>query len=255
MITRQGYTIHLPVYEGPLDLLLELIEQAELDITKIALSQVTDQYLSYLKQIPEYHLEDLTSFLIVAVRLLQIKSEALLPRPPEREPGEEDPGDALARQLIAYKKYKEVAALLADREKAGLKTYLRLGTPVKPETKLDLLGAKVEDLRQAYQDALLAVDLKPSFDDVVQIHRVRIRDRIAVIIKALRDFGRTTFSHVLQNTKTRLEIVVSFLAMLELIKQHQIQASQENIFGEIEITPGEAWKEGQDMEFDLEFEE
>jgi segregation and condensation protein A len=255
MITKEGYTIHLPVYEGPLDLLLELIEQAELDITKIALAQVTDQYLSYLKQIPEYHLEDLTSFLIVAARLLQIKSEALLPRPPEREPGEEDPGDALARQLIAYKKYKEVAALLADREGAGLKTYLRLGTPLMPEPKLDLLGATVEDLRQAFQDALLAVNVKPSFDDVVQIPRVRIRDRIAVIIQALRDLGRTTFSHVLKSTKTRLEIVVSFLAMLELIKQHQIQASQEITFGEIEITPGESWEGGQDMEFDLEFEE
>ncbi len=255
MIPKLGYTIHLPIYEGPLDFLLELIEQAELDITKIALAKVTDQYLSYLKQIPEYHLEDLTSFLVVAARLLQIKSEALLPRPPEREPGEEDPGDALARQLIAYKKYKEVAALLANREKAGLKTYLRLGTPSRPEPKLDLLGATVEDLRQAFQDALLAMNVNPSFDDIVQIHRVRIRDRIAVIIKALRDFGRTTFSYVLHNTKTRLEIVVSFLAMLELIKQHQIQASQESNFGEIEITPGESWEGGQDMEFDLEFEE
>ena len=91
MITKESYTIHLPVYEGPLDLLLELIEQAELDITKIALAQVTDQYLSYLRQIPEHHLEDLTSFLIVAARLLQIKSEALLPRPPEREPRRSKP--------------------------------------------------------------------------------------------------------------------------------------------------------------------
>jgi segregation and condensation protein A len=94
------YTVRLPVYEGPLDLLLELIERAELDITKIALAQVTDQYLSHLRQITQRDLDDLASFLVVAARLLQIKSEALLPRPPEREPGEEDPGDALARQLI-----------------------------------------------------------------------------------------------------------------------------------------------------------
>jgi len=85
------YTVRLPVYEGPLDLLLELIERAELDITKIALAQVTDQYLAHLRSVAERDLADLASFLVVATRLLQIKSEALLPRPPEREPGEEDP--------------------------------------------------------------------------------------------------------------------------------------------------------------------
>ena len=89
MTFSAGYTIELPVYQGPLDLLLELIERAELDITRVALAQVTDQYLAYLQQFSEYHLEDLASFLVIASRLLQIKSEALLPRPPVREPGEE----------------------------------------------------------------------------------------------------------------------------------------------------------------------
>ena len=124
MLTDQSYTVQLPVFEGPLDLLLELIERAEFDITKISLARVTNQYLAYLKQIQEYQLEDLASFLVIAARLVQIKSEALLPRPPMREPGEEDPGDALARQLIAYKRYKQVAVLLSEREKAGLKTFL-----------------------------------------------------------------------------------------------------------------------------------
>ena len=154
MESSNTYRIQLPIYEGPLDLLLELIEQAELDITKIALAQVTDQYLAYLRQVPERLLEDLISFLLVATRLLQIKSEALLPRPPEREPGEEDPGDALARQLVAYKKYKQVAVLLSDREQDGLRSYLRLTTPPMYESKIDLTGVDLNarQLRSGNRD-------------------------------------------------------------------------------------------------------
>jgi len=104
MAADAPYAVQLPVFEGPLDLLLELIERAELDITRVSLAQVTHQYLEYLRLVPAHDLADLAAFLVVAARLLQIKSEALLPRPPTREPGEEDPGDALARQHIAYKK-------------------------------------------------------------------------------------------------------------------------------------------------------
>jgi segregation and condensation protein A len=103
------YKVATPVYEGPLDLLLQLIEHAELDITKLALALVTDQYLSRLRDLQERAAEEVSAFLVIAARLLQIKSEALLPRPPVREAGEEDPGEALARQLLAYKRYKEIA--------------------------------------------------------------------------------------------------------------------------------------------------
>ncbi len=101
-----------PVYEGPLDLLLQLIEKAELDITKLSLAIVTDQFLDYIKNIPENSIENVSSFLVIASRLIQIKSEAILPRPPVREPGEIDPGEALAQQLITYKRFKELANFL-----------------------------------------------------------------------------------------------------------------------------------------------
>ncbi len=151
MAGEAPYSVLLPVYEGPLDLLLELIERAELDITRVSLAQVTDQYLEYLRLIPAPDLSDLASFLVVAARLLQIKSEALLPRPPTRQPGEEDPGDALARQLIAYKKYKQVAVLLAEREAAGLRSHLRLAPPPATESKLDPTGLSFDSLRRARQ--------------------------------------------------------------------------------------------------------
>src|SRR4030043_2120203 len=116
-----NYTIATPVYEGPLDLLLQLIEHAELDITKLSLALVTDQYLVYLHQLTDLEADEVSAFLVIATKLLQIKSEALLPRPPEREPGEEDPGEALAKQLIAYNRYREIDNILIHREEDGLR--------------------------------------------------------------------------------------------------------------------------------------
>src|SRR5512135_468158 len=108
-ILTTRYTVNTPVYQGPLDLLLQLIERAELDITRLALAQVTDQYLAHLRAMQDAPAEEVSAFLVIAAKLLQIKSEALLPRPPVRVEGEEDPGEALARQLIIYKRYREIA--------------------------------------------------------------------------------------------------------------------------------------------------
>ncbi len=249
-----AYIIHLPVYEGPLDLLLELIEQAELDITKVALAQVTDQYLSYLQRLQEYQLEDLASFLVIAARLIQIKSEALLPRPPQREPGEEDPGDALARQLIEYKKYKEVANLLAHRMQEGYRSYIRIVAPPAIEPKLDMLEVSIEDLRAAFMDALASIEESPEANIIIP-HHVRIRDKIHRIIDDLTNASRTTFRAIIEDAQSRLEIVVSFIAILELIKQRRISVEQDSLFGEISLSRGENWSEDQEVDFELEFEE
>jgi Segregation and condensation protein ScpA len=128
-LSHSAYTVQLPVFEGPLDLLLHLIERAELDITRVALAQVTDQFLGYLAAMQERHMDEVVSFLVIAARLLQIKSEALLPRPPQREAGEEDPGEELARQLRLYKAFKKSAEFLQQRESLGLRSYLRLAPP------------------------------------------------------------------------------------------------------------------------------
>jgi segregation and condensation protein A len=248
------YTIELAVYEGPLDLLLDLINRAELDITKVALAEVTDQYLAYLSRVPEHGLADLSSFLVIAARLLLIKSEALLPRPPQREAGEEDPGDALARQLLAYKKYKEVALLLGEREGQGLRTYLRIAPPPNILPQLDLTEFDLNDLHLAFIEAMTNRE-RPSLKYVVTPPRISIRDRIALIIDQIREKGRTTFGRLLKSSQSRLEIVISFLAVLELVKQNQVEVKQEEQFGEIEISPGEAWHDDQDFEFDLEFDE
>jgi segregation and condensation protein A len=256
MLPKPGYTFQLPVYEGPLDLLLGLIERAELDITKIALAQITDQYLEYLRHVQERDIEDLASFLIIAARLIQIKSETLLPRPPLREPGEEDPGDALARQLVAYKKYKQVAIMLSKREEAGLRSYLRLSSPpLEIDPKLDLSGVTLDDLHQAMLDVLANIPDKPSIQRAVAMPKVQLKDKIIAIVQSLRSIGRLSFRNLVHNARSRLEIVVSFLAILELVKQNRVEAIQELHFGDIEITPGSEWNVDQELDFELEFDE
>ncbi len=249
-----SYTVRLPVFEGPLDLLLELIERAELDITKVALAQVTDQYLAYLRRLEVKDPADLASFLVVAARLLQIKSEALLPRPPERSVGEEDPGDALARQLLLYKRFKEAALELGARAEAGMRTYLRRSPPPRAEPHLDLGNLRLEDLRDALRRSLAATAAEAGLSESVAAPKVHIRQKIRLIFEALRIHGRMTFGSLIQKAQTRLEIVVSFLAVLELIKQRQVQAVQPDLFGDIEILPGVEFQADQEGERELELE-
>jgi len=247
------YQVSTPVYEGPLDLLLQLINRAELDITKLALAEVTDQYLEHLRGLQERAADDVSSFLVIAARLIQIKSEALLPRPPVREIGEEDPGEALTRQLLAYKRYKEIAITLEGREKAGLRTYLRLAQPPKVQGVVDLSEYTLNDLVNAVCTAFAKIDNRPELKTVVAPHRITIRDRIRYIVRNIKSSERTSFRRLLGIRHTRLEIVVTFLAMLELIKRRYLSAHQEKLFGDIELEPAEAWDDN--PEFDTEFGE
>jgi segregation and condensation protein A len=224
-----------------LDLLLHLIEHSELDITKLSLSHVTDQYLEYIHHLTDIAADEVSVFLVIAAKLLQIKSEALLPRPPEREPGEEDPGEALAKQLIAYKRYREIAGILMQREEAGLKTYLRIAPPPKLEGNVDLSGVTIEDIIAAAQDIFVDINLADALKSAVPPFRVTIREKIYLITEALRKHPNLAFRSLFSKGHSRLEIVVTFLAMLELIKRHLVTVSQDSLFGDISLEVSEAW--------------
>lgn len=247
------YTVDTPIYEGPLDLLLKLIERAELDITSLALAQVTDQFLSHIRDMKEVAFDEVSSFLVIAAKLMQIKSEALLPRPPEPEPGEEDLSDDLVRQLIIYKRYKEIADFLNERESQGMHTYLRMAPPPKVEGKLDLSDVDLNDLINAAIEVFSRIKESPSVGPNLIPHRVSIVDRIKHITTTLRRKSTSSFRGLLSKRSNKVEIVVTFLAMLELVKRHLIIAEQETIFGEITLKPTETLDDIKDL--DTEFSE
>jgi segregation and condensation protein A len=250
-----AYRVTTSVYEGPLDLLLQLIEKTELDITTLALAQVTDQFLEHIRSMQDHAVaNEVSTFLVIAARLVQIKSEMLLPRPPVRTPDEEDPGEMLARQLIAYKRFKEIAGLLAQREAAGLRTYLRVAPSPKIDSPFDLSGISMEDLVAAAQQALLMTDDRLSINQVVSAPKISIWEKISLVTHFLRVHGgKISFHQLFSRQVYRLEIVVTFLAVLELIKRRLVEAQQTDLFGEIEIQQTNAWDEN--TPFELEFGE
>jgi segregation and condensation protein A len=249
-----SYQINTEVYSGPLDLLLQLIERAELDITRLALAEVTDQYLEYLHKLEEQNASEVSAFLVIAARLVQIKSSALLPRPTQLGiPLEEDPGEALARQLIIYKRFKELSGYLEHRELDGLKTYLRLDTTPRTQVaaKLDISDLTLENLVKIAGEIFSNGNELPPLSEVVTFPRITIREKINVILDALQQDGKLTFSNLLTKKGNRVEVVVTFLAMLELVKRHIVIASQNSLFGSIDVVPeGELTNlEDQDLGF------
>lgn len=248
----RSYKVQTSVYEGPLDLLLSLIERAELDITAVSLASVTDQYLAHLQGLERMIPDEISAFLVIAAKLVQIKSEALLPRPPEREPGEEDPGESLVEQLKLYKRYKEIASWLEERQSNNLRTFLRVAPPHKVEPKLDLSNLTLEKLLTAAESAFAKSRQKEPLGTIITPPRVTIREKIDLITKTLKNIQRMTFSGLITEKATRVEIVVTFLALLELVKRYRVTAKQEVLFGDIEFERSEEWAD--DEEIEIEFE-
>ncbi|MCI0398052.1 MAG: segregation/condensation protein A [Chloroflexi bacterium] len=234
------YHVELPVFTGPLDLLLHLIERNELDITAISLAVVTEQYLDQVKRLQEDKVDDLIDFLVIGARLVLIKSRALLPQTPELLPAgeeEEDPAEALAQQLRLYKQFKEAAAWLARRQEQGLRTYLRVAPPPKLEGKLDLGGVTVETLIASLRFALARAEkLEESVAVAVQHQAITIEQQMDRLRRRLKA-GRVRFEELLSEQSSRVEVAVTLLAVLELIKRREVAAYQAALFGPIEIVP------------------
>jgi segregation and condensation protein A len=233
----ERYRVDTTVYEGPLDLLLELIERAELDITTLAIAQVTDQYLAYLRSLREHDAAEVSAFLVMAARLVQIKSAALLPRPAliEHAANEEDDAEALARQLLQYRRFKQISEWLGGRETSNQRTYLRLAPPsIKVEARLDLSEVSLADLINAARHVFSSQPDLPELSRVVSLSRVTIREKINAILDTLKHSTRSSFRALLK-TRSRAEIVVTFLALLELIKRQIVDARQDSLFSDIQF--------------------
>ena len=235
------YRIELPVFNGPFDLLLHLIDRQELDITAVSLAQVTQQYLEQIETLKkEQRIEQLIDFLVIAARLVLIKSRALLPQTPSNyDDGEEeeDPAETLIRQLKAYKRFKQSAQWLKEREDAGLRTYLRVAPPPKLESQLDMSGITVDTLITAVRDVLSRVENLEESVALVQPRRLTIEGQIHKLRQRLKNQEPFLFTALLSPKADRVEISVTLLAILELIKRKEIQVQQAEMFGPIEIVP------------------
>ena len=246
--THETYQIRLPAFTGPLDLLLQLIEQQELDITTISLAQVTDQYLARIRTLPDVTTDELAEFVVIAARLLLIKSRVLLPTPPRRDGEEEEEvGEDLVRQLREYRRFKQAAQFLEQRDQAGLRAYPRAQSPFASglswEPKLDLSALAIEDLR-AVLHALLDEQSATSSGLDITPYTVTIADKIARISRCLQSQKTLTFLSLLGDANSRIEAIVTLLAILEMIRSRQVSVRQENLFGEILIVPGESAENG-----------
>jgi segregation and condensation protein A len=232
------YHVSLPIFEGPLDLLLNLIEREELDITRISLAQVADQYLSYLEQVEETRPDQLADFLVIAAKLVLIKSEAILPRPsrPAAE-SEQDIGDELAEQLRQYKQFKAAAKKLQTRTDQGLRTFVRLAPPPKINPQPDLSGITISDLIKAIQEALKLKPEDPPVDEVVSRRKITVREQMDLIRFNLQYKKQLIFQEILVQATSRVEIAITLLAVLELVKRRTIIVYQEHLFGKIVIEP------------------
>ena len=255
------YVVHLPAFEGPLDLLLHLIEKRQMEITTISLMAVTDQYLAYLRQWEAEHLPlaNMAAFVAIAARLLFIKSQSLLPRTSQEELSSEAESaivmaEELQRHLLEYKRAREIASHLRQREEAGLQTYSRSGLLAGIETQLTwtpptLVGLEAQTLARAFQ-RLLELRAKDTGDsaDLLPLARVRVSDRIAEITNLLNERPVVTLDEVIENERSRFVIVVTFLAVLEMWKHARITVKQNTLLGPILLERGERW----DVEMKME---
>jgi len=245
-----GYPVTLPVFEGPLDLLLYLIRRQEININDIPIARITAQFLDYLALLEELDVEVAADFLVMAATLLEIKSRLLLPRPPaelreEDDLEEDDPRAELVRRLLEYQQYKSAAGLLGQRVEDQKQIFSRtMVVPNLPFARPDAGLAGNPDafaLWTALQEVLARVEAAGPHIREVARPKVTIRQQMLHIIKMLDaapagiEFAHLIFFVGRPDIPTRIEVIVTFLAMLELMRLHRIIVVQDELFGGIKL--------------------
>jgi len=238
-----AYRIKLEVFEGPFDLLFHLIEKNEVDIYDIPVAEITEQYLEYIAAMQMLDLEVASEFLVMAANLLAIKARMLLPRPPVDEDGQpdedSDPRDELVEKLLEYKKFKVLAEYLQEKANVMNRVYTRPNDEdmfihlFSEENPLE--GISMSSLLEALREVL---DRAAEQELIGEIPReeVTVRDKMKEIMRRLFFQARgIAFRDLFRPGVTRVEIIVTFLALLELIKTGKIRAYQSKAFGEIMI--------------------
>ncbi len=230
-----SYKIKLQLFEGPLDLLLYLVKKDHLNIYDIPIAEVTEQYLKYIELMQLLDLNIAGEFLVMAATLMQIKSKMLLPPDPSEqvEDEQEDPRAELIRRLLEYEKFKEIAQDLRQREQEQQEVFKRPKPLNLPQDKEVYFEASLFDLISAFSKALEEVP-KELFYEVIK-DEFSVEDKVHQILHLLLERQSVLISELFSKSKNKLEIIVTFLAILELIRMKEIAACQKGLFGEIEV--------------------
>lgn len=228
------YSVKTQAFEGPMDLLLHLIKKNEIDIYDIPIADITRQYLEYLEIMKTLNLDVAGEFLVVAATLLHIKSRMLLPVPEEPQQDEEDPRADLVRQLLEYQSIKEAAFSLDKREILERDVFVRKAFPEEFEVEardVDLEGLTLFGLIEAFKKVIAELPEEAAHE--VFAERVSISDKISLILEALDTEDNVSFYDLLKGARRRQDVIVTFLAILELIKLKMIKAHQAQACGPI----------------------
>lgn len=237
-----AYHVKLDLFEGPFDLLVYLIENAEMSIYDIQISEITRQYLEYIEYMQEMNLDMASEFLVLAATLIEIKSKMLLPgiKKDEKEIDPEDPRSELVQKIIEYKKYKNAAEILGANEEINSKIYFKpqedLSLYINTDKQEEFVDLDFEQFLKAFSFFL---QKKKKISDIhkkygkVKREKITIEERIDYIKNYFREKTRLSFSKLIRYDCDRQEIIVTFIAMLELIRQNFLKVKQHIIFGEI----------------------
>ncbi len=234
--SQDAYSVKLPAFEGPLDLLLHLIKQNEVDIYDIPIALITRQYLEYLEVMKDLNLEIASEFLVMAATLIYIKSRMLLPPDETIETGEEeDPRAGLVQRLLEYQAFKEASGALREREEKWRNAFARPPfdkDEISKEPDLYLFDVNLFDLVGALRRVLSKAP-----PEMVSITRelLTVKDKIALILDQIEASRTLRFDDLFKDDRTRMQIIVTFLALLELLKLGLVRAHQDKEFGTIWI--------------------
>ena len=234
-------TVRLDSFSGPLDLLYHLIEKNEIDIYDIPIAELTEQYMEFISREENKNMDGMSEFIVMAADLIEIKSRMLLPKVQSEEP-EEDPRDELVQKLLEYKKFKGVTEIFQRMEESASKIFFRepdiiipqLSKREEPTVEECLHGLTMEDLYKAFREVMLRREKK--IDRVRSGFKSVKRDNFTVDEKIN---PKIKFYDMFTDSSTKEEVLVTFLALLELIRHHSVLVEQEQVFGEIMIYAGD----------------
>ncbi len=231
--------VSTPVFEGPLDLLLHLIEREELEITSVSLIQVTDQYIGMLRAQDSIDMRALADFVAVGAKLLFLKSRALLPRSPEQLAEDEVIAEEIATDLPAqleeYRAYKDAASYLRVLEEASHRSFPRVAPPPSDWAPTGLEQVTMKKLLTALGKALERLPVEPE-PELLPRQVLNISERRQTLLERVKRTGRMAFARMIEDCETRFEAIITFLAILDLLKTDDLRAEQEASFGEIMLT-------------------